>query len=131
MIGFLVVTHGEMAPGLIDGLEMIVGRQAQCETLTLGPGDAVDALKAKVEDAIARLDSGDGVLVFVDVLGASPFNVSAEAAWEEPTVDVISGVNLPMLLEAAMVRDSLSLPELAALARDSGQSGIRLLSESV
>ena len=77
MIGMLLVSHGRMAEGMLDSLELIMGSCDQMHTVSLCAGEDFESFRAKVMEAIRQLDSGDGVLVFVDLYGASPFNASA------------------------------------------------------
>ena len=79
MIGILLVSHGRMAEGMLDSLELIMGSCDQMHTVSLCAGEDFESFRAKVMEAIRQLDSGDGVLVFVDLYGASPFNASVYA----------------------------------------------------
>ena len=129
MIGIVVVAHGEMADGLLDAARMIVGPQEGLLGLGLQEGDAVEGLLERVEQAVAQVDTGDGALLLVDLFGASPFNACARLAMARKNAEVVSGVNLPMLLEVVTQREGLGLPEAVAIAREAGTSGIRTLSE--
>ena len=128
MIGMLLVSHGRMAEGMLDSLELIMGSCDQMHTVSLCAGEDFESFRAKVMEAIRQLDSGDGVLVFVDLYGASPFNASvyavARMAQEGISVRVLAGMNLAMLLETAAMRVSSSLQELVAIAGAAGLDGI-------
>ena len=128
MIGMLLVSHGRMAEGMLDSLELIMGSCDQMHTVSLCAGEDFESFRAKVMEAIRQLDSGDGVLVFVDLYGASPFNASvyavARMAQEGISVRVLAGMNLAMLLETAAMRASCSLQELVAIAEAAGRDGI-------
>lgn len=128
MIGMLLVSHGRMAEGMLDSLELIMGSCDQMHTVSLCAGEDFESFRAKVMEAIRQLDSGDGVLVFVDLYGASPFNASvyaaARMAQEGISVRVLAGMNLAMLLETAAMRVSSSLQELVAIAGAAGRDGI-------
>ena len=120
-----------MADGLLDAMRMIVGPQESLVGVGLQEGDAIEGLLERVTQAVAQVDHGDGVLLLVDVFGASPFNASARLAMAREKVEVLSGVSLPMLLEVVTQREGLSLEEAVAIAREAGSSGIRTLSETL
>ncbi|MDT2669884.1 PTS sugar transporter subunit IIA [Enterococcus dongliensis] len=102
MTGILIVTHGEMARGMIDSLNLIMGDQEEYQTLGLKHGDDIIAFKEEIQASIRQLDRGDGVLVLVDLFSASPYNQAALSFNELKghKYRLISGVNLPMLIEA-------------------------------
>lgn len=129
MINLLIVCHGNMAEGLVDAMSLIIGPQEGIQTIGLRETDAIDGLIDRVQTAITELDQGDGVLILVDILGASPFNVSARIALESDQLEVVTGVNLPMLLETAMAREGSNIKELAATAKQAGAGSIVILSE--
>ncbi len=129
LVGVLVVAHGEMASGLLDAARMIVGDQKALLALSLQEMEDVEGLMAKVEKAISQVDTGEGVLVLVDLPGASPFNASARIAMQREGIKVVTGVNLPMLAELLVMRDGSSLEELVDVAKEAGISGVRTLSE--
>lgn len=129
MVNLLIICHGTMAEGLVDALSLIVGPQEGIRAIGLRAADAIDELGDRIQAAIDELDQGDGVLILVDMVGASPFNVSARIAVESERLEVVTGVNLPMLLETAMQRDSSNLQELAAIAKQAGEGSIMILSE--
>lgn len=129
MVGVLVVAHGEMASGLLDAARMIVGDQEALLALSLQEMEDVEGLMAKVEEAISQVDTGEGVLVLVDLPGASPFNASARIAMQREGIEVVTGVNLPMLAELLVMRDGSSLEGCVDIAKEAGISGVRTLSE--
>jgi len=118
-----------MASGLLDAARMIVGDQEALLALSLQEMEDVEGLMAKVEEAISQVDTGEGVLVLVDLPGASPFNASARIAMQREGIKVVTGVNLPMLAELLVMRDGSSLDELVDIAKEAGISGVRTLSE--
>ena len=131
MVGIVVVTHGQMAEGMLDAARMIVGEQERLVSVTLREADGLESLTERVAAAVEQVDAGDGVLVLVDVFGASPFNASARVAMQRSKVEVLTGVSLPMLLELAVQREGQDLSALTQVARDAGTSGIRTLSETL
>jgi len=127
MVGMLIVTHGRLGEGLLDAMQMIAGPQEKVDFVSLKEGDSIDELKDKILNAVKTLDDGNGVLVFVDMFGASPSNAAAYLVNEN--VEVITGVNLPMLLEIASFRESSSLQELAANAMTAGVESVKNLTQ--
>ena len=129
MVGILLVAHGQMASGLLNATELIVGEQEAVATIELKEMDAIDALEASIDQEVRKLNSGDGVLVLVDLFGASPFNASARVAVRYPDVDVITGMNLPMLLETVMNKETSDLQSLIEIATNAGMGGVRVLKQ--
>ncbi|NLG95533.1 MAG: PTS sugar transporter subunit IIA [Acetomicrobium flavidum] len=127
MVGMLIVTHGRLGEGLLDAMQMIAGPQERVEVISLKEGDSIDELKDKILNAVKTLDDGSGVLVFVDMFGASPSNAAAYLLNEN--VEVITGVNLPMLLEIVSFRESSSLQELGANAMTAGVESVKNLTQ--
>jgi mannose/fructose/sorbose-specific phosphotransferase system IIA component len=128
MIGILLVTHGKLATGLLDAVEMIVGKQEAVGALELTGQDNIEEFKNRIEDAMRDLDSSDGVLIFVDMMGASPFNLSARVALSRDNVEVVTGVNLPILLETIMQREGATLRELVEIIEQTGPESVKVLS---
>ena len=131
MVGIVVVSHGLMAEGMLDAARMIVGEQERLVSVTLREADGIESLTERVAAAVEQVDAGDGVLVLVDVFGASPFNASARVAMQRSKVEVLTGMSLPMLLELAVQCEGQDLSALTQVARDAGTSGIRTLSETL
>ncbi|SCC17732.1 PTS system, mannose-specific IIA component [Gilliamella bombicola] len=129
MIGVLLISHGKMASGMKDSVTMIVGEQDKFEALSLNPGQDINQLKTDLFNCTKSLDSGDGVLVFVDLYGASPYNASMQCVpqWHDfgMNVRVITGMSLPMVINAVCNRDSLSLQELTKECIESGHENIQ------
>lgn len=131
MVGIVVVSHGQMAEGMLEAARMIVGEQERLVSVTLREADGIESLTERVTAAVEQVDAGDGVLVLVDVFGASPFNASARVAMQRGNVEVLTGMSLPMLLELVVQREGQDLRALTQVARDVGTSGIRTLSETL
>ncbi len=131
MIGIILVSHGHMANGMLEAANMIVGDQEGIKAIMLEEMDDVEGLMEKVSGAVQSVDSGDGVLVLVDVFGASPFNASARLAMTRENMEVITGMNLPMLLECAIQRQSNNLKECIKIAVEAGSSSIKTLSDTI
>jgi Phosphotransferase system, mannose/fructose-specific component IIA len=123
MIGILLVTHGALSEGMADSIALIVGQSEKLATMTLKQSDNVVTFKEKVGCKLKELNDGDGVLVLVDMLGGSPYNVVAASLGEEH-VECITGLNLPMVLEALDSRTSNSLEKVVDICMQSAKKGI-------
>ena len=128
MIGVVIVTHGKLAHEFRAALEHVVGPQDQIETISIGPDDDLDARRADMLSALDSVDSGEGVVVLTDMFGGSPSNL-AISAMERPSVEVIAGVNLPMLVKLASVRGDAGLDETIMKAREAGRKYISVASQ--
>ena len=128
MIGVVVVTHGKLAHEFRAALEHVVGPQDQFETISIGPDDDLDIRRNDMLSALARVDSGNGVVVLTDMFGGSPSNL-AISAMERSNVEVIAGVNLPMLVKLASVRGGCALEEAVTQAQDAGRKYISVASQ--
>lgn len=123
MIGLLIVTHGELAREFRAALEHVVGPQQQIETISIGPDDDVEARRQEILDAARRLDTGEGVILLTDMFGGTPSNLSISIL-DEANVEVIAGVNLPMLVRLARVRSNTPLAKAVDLAKEAGRKYI-------
>jgi PTS system mannose-specific IIA component len=132
LVGIVIVSHGDMADGLVDAARMIAGEQEGIATVSLREMDAVEELVEWVAAAIQKVDSGDGVVILVDLFGGTPFNASARLAMQgDHRIELVSGVNLPMLVELAVQRETKGLEQLLDIALQEGTSGIRSLSQTL
>lgn len=128
MIGALVVTHGHLAQELVAAAEMIVGEISHIQAVSIGWHDDVNDARKEIERKIAEVDRGSGVLLLTDMFGGTPSNISF--AFHEPgKVDVVTGVNLPMIIKIAHQKDDEDLDLLARSVLEQGQSSIRVASE--
>lgn len=126
MVGILIVTHGNFGTELLKSAELIIGKQENVETLGLNHGDSVDELYKKVKEAIQKLDTGGGVLILTDLFGGSPSNVAAAPLkGNKIRVESVSGVNLPMLIEALDLRTRENLPDMVNQIIQTGIEGIK------
>ncbi len=128
MIGVVIVTHGKLAREFRAALEHVVGPQKQIETISIGPDDDLDVRRADMLSALDNVDLGDGVVVLTDMFGGSPSNL-AISAMERPSVEVIAGVNLPMLVKLASVRAEAGLDEAIMKAQEAGRKYISVASQ--
>lgn len=130
MIGVLVATHGKMAEGILDSAELIIGKQDNCKVLSLCHGDSIELFGESIKNAIIELNQGDGVLVFTDLFAASPYNQAAlnYQHLKNCRYRSITGVNLPMLIEALSQRMvSEDLDAITESIIEVGKEGIKEL----
>ena len=127
MIGLVLVTHGGLAVEFRAALEHVVGPQKQVETVTIGPDDDVEQRRRDIIDAVQRADSGDGVAILTDMFGGTPSNL-AISCMGRPMVEVIAGINLPMLIKLVKVRDTCPLAQVVAQAQEAGRKYITIAS---
>jgi PTS system mannose-specific IIA component len=128
MIGVVIVTHGNLACEFRAALEHVVGPQEQVETISIGPDDDLDGRRTDMLAALEKVDSGEGVVVLTDMFGGSPSNL-AISAMEKPDVEVVAGVNLPMLVKLASVRGECGLDEAISQAQEAGRKYISVASQ--
>jgi len=128
MIGLILVTHGKLAEEFIHAMEHVVGRQEAVATVCIGPNDDMEVRRREIADAIAQVDSGDGAIVLTDLFGGTPSNL-AISLMKPGRVEVIAGINLPMLIRLAKARDCMSVSEAVIAARDAGRNYITVASE--
>jgi PTS system mannose-specific IIA component len=128
MIGLVLVTHGRLAHEFRAALEHIVGPQSHIETVSIGPEDDVERRRQDILDAVAKVSSGTGVILLTDMFGGTPSNL-AISVMESGKVEVIAGVNLPMLIKLASVRGEKPLAEAIEDAQDAGRKYINVASQ--
>ncbi|MBI1950355.1 MAG: PTS sugar transporter subunit IIA [Acidobacteria bacterium] len=125
--GVLVVTHGGLAFELVRALERIVGKVAGLKALTIGWDDDLPAARRAVEEAIAEIDPGGGVLIMTDMFGGTATNVTL--AFLREGIEIVTGVNLPMLIKFANIQDKCGLQEAAVRIKEQGQRSIAIATE--
>src|SRR6202451_2259746 len=125
MIGLVLVTHGRLAVEFRAALEHVVGPQGQIESVTIGPDDDVEERRKDIIEAVRRVDTGDGVAILTDMFGGTPSNL-AISVMSRPKVEVLAGINLPMLVKLAKVRDECPLAEAVAAAQGAGRKYVNI-----
>jgi PTS system mannose-specific IIA component len=123
MIGLVLVTHGRLAEELRSAMEHVVGAQRNVATICIGPEDDIESRRADILDSIEKVDTGDGVVLLTDMFGGTPSNL-AISMMNRPGVEVIAGVNLPMLVKLAKVRGCQTLCECVDCAEAAGKKYI-------
>ena len=128
MIGIVIITHGNLAREFRSVLEHVVGPQSQIAAIAITPDDDMEERREAILRAMKSVDTGDGLVLLTDMFGGTPSNL-AISAMNGANVEVIAGVNLPMLIKLTRVREESHLREAADAARDAGQKYIRVVSE--
>ncbi|RDE05137.1 PTS sugar transporter subunit IIA [Sphingomonas aracearum] len=128
MIGLVLVTHGRLADEFVTAMEHVVGRQERVGTVAIGPEDDMGGRRRDIADAIARVDAGRGVIVLTDLFGGTPSNL-AISLMEKGRVEVIAGINLPMLIRLESARKTMKVVDAVAAAREAGRKYISVASE--
>lgn len=128
MIGLVLVTHGRLAAEFVTAMEHVVGAQERIESIAIGPDDDMELRRADIAAAIARVDDGSGVIVLTDLFGGTPSNL-AISLMVPGRVEVIAGINLPMLIRLEGARKAMKVTEAVAAARDAGRKYISVASQ--
>jgi PTS system mannose-specific IIA component len=128
MIGLVLVAHGQLATELRAALEHVVGHQDACEAVSIGPEDDMEVRRRDIVAAVERVDDGSGVILLTDMFGGTPSNL-AISVMDPGKVEVVAGVNLPMLIKLASVRKGHDLDDVACRAQDAGRKYINVASK--
>mgnify|MGYP003349557726 FL=1 len=128
MIGLVLVTHGRLAVEFVHALEHIVGKQTMIETVCIGGEDRMEDRRADIAAAVARVDGGSGIIILTDMFGGTPSNL-AISLMELGRVEVVAGLNLPMLVKLARIRKDAGLDKAALAAQDAGRKYINVASQ--
>ncbi|MAV62850.1 MAG: PTS fructose transporter subunit IIA [Rhodobiaceae bacterium] len=128
MIGIIIVTHGNLALELKSAMEHILGIQKNIEIISIKPDDDLEIKKSALEESIKKVDEENGVIILTDMFGGTPSNL-AISLLKIGKVEIISGVNLPMLIKLVGLRDSNDLQKVATESKESAQKYISIASE--
>ena len=128
MIGVVLVTHGNLATELVKVMEHVVGPQDQLTTITIAPDDDMEKRREDILNSVQFVDKGLGVIILTDMFGGTPSNL-AISIMEQAKIDIIAGVNLPMLIKLASVRSTETISDAVAQAREAGQKYIMVASQ--
>ena len=128
MIGLVLVTHGQLASEFIRAMEHVVGPQTQIEAICIGPDDDMEARRNDIAEALGRVDDGSGVIILTDLFGGTPSNL-AISLMKSDQIEVIAGVNLPMLIRLEGARKTMDVKAAVAAAREAGRKYISVASE--
>ncbi len=128
MIGLILVTHGQLAAEFITAMAHVVGPQKSILPICIGPHDDMEVRRKEIGEAIAKVDNGTGVIILTDLFGGTPSNL-AISLMEKDRVEVIAGVNLPMLIRLDSARKKLGVADAVAAAKEAGRNYINVASE--
>jgi len=128
MIGMVLVTHGRLAEELIAALEHVVGAQENVSAICIGPDDDMEQRRSEILDSTSNADQGEGVVLLTDMFGGTPSNL-AISIMDKANVEIIAGVNLPMLVKLASVRQNETLTDAVDSAQDAGRKYINVASK--
>lgn len=128
MIGMILVTHGKLAEEFVHAMQHVVGRQEAVATVCIGPNDDMEQRRREIGDAIRAVNSGSGAIILTDLFGGTPSNL-AISLMKAGEVEVIAGINLPMLIRLAKARACMTVQDAAVAARDAGRNYITIASE--
>ena len=128
MIGMVLVTHGRLAAEFVAALEHIVGPQQAIAAICIGPDDDMEQRRREILESVARVENGDGVVLLTDMFGGTPSNL-AISVLDRARVEVIAGVNLPMLIKLARIRGEERLADAVAQVQEAGRKYINVASQ--
>jgi len=128
MIGLVLVTHGRLASEFVTAMEHVVGPQQRIEAICIGPDDDMEGRREDISRAICAVDDGSGVIILTDLFGGTPSNLAISLMKSEK-IEVIAGVNLPMLIRLEGARKTMDVKGAAAAAREAGRKYISVASE--
>jgi mannose PTS system EIIA component len=128
MIGLVLVTHGRLAVEFVTAMEHVVGPQNAMATICIGPEDDMEVRRADIAEAISTVEQGRGVIILTDLFGGTPSNL-AISLMETGRIEVIAGVNLPMLIRLEGARRTMNVVDAVAAAREAGRKYISVASE--
>ena len=128
MIGLLIVTHCDLGAELLNAAEFIVGKVDKADTVAITETTGSEKLRKSIENKVTALNSGDGVIILTDMFGGTPSNLSLSFLRDEQ-IEVLTGVNLPMLIAIIQNRSDMKLSALAEKAQEAGKAGISLASK--
>ena len=128
MIGLILVTHGRLAEEFVAAMTHVVGKQEAVATVCIGPNDDMESRRAEIEKAVKKVDSGAGAIILTDLFGGTPSNL-AISLMRKGSIEVIAGINLPMLIRLSKARSCLTVDKAVVAARDAGRNYITIASE--
>jgi PTS system mannose-specific IIA component len=128
MIGLLIVTHSDLGKEFLNAAEFIVGRLDAAEAVSITQTADSEQIRKMIEEKVSVLDKGEGVLILTDMLGGTPSNISLSFL-KKDMVEVLTGVNLPMVIAIAQARAEMDLNKLAEMAQEAGKTSISLASK--
>ena len=131
MINLIIATHGEMSKSILDLSKMVLGEYDNIEAVTFMPGEGTEDLISKYNKSLEKFNNKNGNLFLVDLFGGSPYNAASMVVLESNNMDVVTGINVPMLLELLDAREGIKdVSILVEIAKESGAAGIKSFNET-
>ena len=130
MIGLVLVSHGHLAQEFAEALEHVVGKQEQMAIISIFPNDDIEAKRGDISKAVQSVENGDGVVILTDMFGGTPSNL-AHSLLEGENIEIVAGMNLPLLIKLASVRKTKPLHEAVFLAQEAGRKYIHVASHAL
>lgn len=131
MINLIIATHGEMSKSILDLSKMVLGEYNNVEAVTFMPGEGTEDLISKYNKSLKKFDNANGTLFLVDLFGGSPYNAASMVVSQSNNMDVVTGINVPMLLELLEAREGIEeVSILVEIAKESGTAGIKSFNET-
>lgn len=128
MIGLVLVTHGNLAVEFVSAMQHVVGKQDQVEAVCIGPEDDMEMRRSEILEKVGKVDSGSGVVVLTDMFGGTPSNL-AISIMSRANVEILAGMNLPMLIKIASLRKEKNLKDTVEGAQEAGKKYINIASQ--
>lgn len=128
MIGLVLVTHGNLAKEFVSAMQHVVGPQEQVETVCIGPEDDMETRRIEIENKVKATNSGDGVILLTDMFGGTPSNL-AISIMDRANVEILAGINLPMLIKIAGLRKDNNMKKTVEGAQEAGKKYINIASQ--
>ncbi len=128
MIGLVLVTHGNLALEFISAMQHVVGKQENVEAVCIGPEDDMEMRRAEILEKVSKVDTGSGVVVLTDMFGGTPSNL-AISIMDRAHVEILAGMNLPMLIKIASLRKDKNMKETVEGAQEAGKKYINIASQ--
>lgn len=131
MTAIIVSGHGQLSTGIVDAFQMIFGEDEKIVAIPFLKGEGIPQLQAKFQEQLDRFAPDEEVLFMVDVFGGTPYNSATQLIFGKDNMDVVTGVNLPLLLEAGGMKDAISLKELTTMLKTVNQESFKVFSEQI
>lgn len=131
MVTIVVSGHGELSTGILNAFQMIFGEDENVKAIPFYKGEGLPQMQEKFSKEVEKLDEGEAILFLVDVFGGTPYNAAAQVAYSINNADILTGVNLPILLEAASLKEQYSLSNLVTELKKSGAESIKVFTEEI
>lgn len=131
MLSIMISGHGDVSLGMLDAFEMIFGEDPKVQAVPFLKGEGLPQVNKKFEEGFSQLNEEDELLILVDVFGGTPYNAAAQLAYGKESIDIVTGVSLPMILEAAAAKETMQLSQLVVHLKKISKESIKIFTEEV